>query len=498
VAVLAAAMLAVCPVMFWEARQARADMVLVLCTCVAMWGLWNCVAGPVRGRRSKVAPQAPPGGGGGFRPFKWSARAPADDSSVSPPNVCAAATLVLEPTRAPTLALAALWLATAAGVLTKGPITPMVVAFTILFVAIVAKRWSLLLRVAPVFGLVIILALCLPWLFAVMQRIGADVYWRTIYDETVGRSLAAKEGHTGLPGLSSLPGYHLLFSPLLLFPGSLGLGVGLWSAVRYVRGTWRSARRGGVAHLRPEVFLAGWLVPTWIVFELVKTKLPHYTMPLYPALALLCAKGLLTTAHWAKGFRTSGFARVGIWTWIVGAGMTSAVMWSVPAAAIEGIPTVGLAAAIVFAAIGAVVTIVLVRMLAARLRAGRFGEAVWVAIGGFALGAIMLAFAAPSIGAIWVTRGVMKAINAADPQGVRPIAAVGYQEDSLIFETRGRAVRLPAEQLKDWFKANPDGLVVIDEPNAKAFPDLVFKGGTRGFNYSNGRRVEVTVGTMKK
>ena len=35
------------------------------------------------------------------------------------------------------------------------------------------------------------------------------------------------------------------------------------------------------------------IVPAWIVFELVLAKLPHYVMPLYPAIALLAAKALL-------------------------------------------------------------------------------------------------------------------------------------------------------------------------------------------------------------
>jgi 4-amino-4-deoxy-L-arabinose transferase-like glycosyltransferase len=36
-------------------------------------------------------------------------------------------------------------------------------------------------------------------------------------------------------------------------------------------------------------FLLAWLVPSWIVFEAVITKLPHYVLPLYPAIAILTA-----------------------------------------------------------------------------------------------------------------------------------------------------------------------------------------------------------------
>jgi 4-amino-4-deoxy-L-arabinose transferase-like glycosyltransferase len=36
-------------------------------------------------------------------------------------------------------------------------------------------------------------------------------------------------------------------------------------------------------------FLLAWLIPSWIMFEAVITKLPHYVLPLYPALAILIA-----------------------------------------------------------------------------------------------------------------------------------------------------------------------------------------------------------------
>ena len=44
-------------------------------------------------------------------------------------------------------------------------------------------------------------------------------------------------------------------------------------------------------------FLLAWIVPSWIVFECVPTKLPHYTLPLYPALFLLAAAWVLDPAR---------------------------------------------------------------------------------------------------------------------------------------------------------------------------------------------------------
>ena len=59
---------------------------------------------------------------------------------------------------------------------------------------------------------------------------------------------------------------------------------------------WKARREPGAQ------FLLAWLVPSWIVFEIVMTKLPHYVLPLYPAIAILIACAIDRTAK--------GFARV--------------------------------------------------------------------------------------------------------------------------------------------------------------------------------------------
>jgi 4-amino-4-deoxy-L-arabinose transferase-like glycosyltransferase len=46
---------------------------------------------------------------------------------------------------------------------------------------------------------------------------------------------------------------------------------------------WKMRRKAAIA------FLLAWIVPSWLVFEAVPTKLPHYVLPLYPAIAILTA-----------------------------------------------------------------------------------------------------------------------------------------------------------------------------------------------------------------
>jgi 4-amino-4-deoxy-L-arabinose transferase-like glycosyltransferase len=94
-----------------------------------------------------------------------------------------------------------------------------------------------------------------------------------------------QEAHGAPPGL-----YFLLFFGTF-FPASMLAGLA-------TPAVW-AVRREPAAR-----FLLAWLVPSWIVFELVVTKLPHYVLPLYPAIAILIAGAVeskvLSSRLWLK------------------------------------------------------------------------------------------------------------------------------------------------------------------------------------------------------
>jgi len=131
-----------------------------------------------------------------------------------------------------------------------------------------ARTW--MRRLGWVWGLVAILALAGPW--AVAITVASDGgFWSSAVGGDLAPKLAGGHESHGAP-----PGLHLLLSPLLLFPASLLLPAALIAG-------WR-ARAEPTAR-----FALAWLVPTWLVFEALPTKLPHYPLPTYPAIALLMA-----------------------------------------------------------------------------------------------------------------------------------------------------------------------------------------------------------------
>ena len=168
------------------------------------------------------------------------------------------------------------WTALAGGVLIKGPIILMVAGGTLLWLAAAGLSVEPLRRTKPLPGLLLFAALTLPWFVA----IGLVTDW-AFYAESIGRDFLGKvdgaaEGHRGPPG------YYLLTVWVTFWP---------WTAFALLAlpFAWASRRSDAVR------FLAAWIIPTWAIFEIATTKLPHYVMPVLPALGALIGLWLVST-----------------------------------------------------------------------------------------------------------------------------------------------------------------------------------------------------------
>lgn len=449
VAWLAGLMLGACPIMFWEAHQARADMLLVLWTTLAMWRLWEVLEASRHGRSTLV-------------PAIW------------------------------------LWAAVGLGVLTKGPITPLLVVLGTLGVCAVEGRWRALRAIRPLLGVVVVAGMVGPWVALVMRSVGFEAYTKIVYDEVLGRSLEPKEGHDGPPL------YHAVLTAVLLWPGSLLLWFGLSRLVRVGlvgevpaggRG-WLGRAHGWLASRKPgraqEVFLLAWLVPGWWVFEVVSTKLPHYTMPLYPALALILARGGLSGATWlaragqGRVIRTLG----GGWS-IVGLGWLAALAafgWLALRNPVQGATLWS----------GTLVGGVAGLMIWFHLRSQRFlgtnrvRGMLPLGLGIFGVIAAGIGWSIPNIEDAWVSRRVVEALATIERGKPRPFAAASFVEDSLVFESRGRVECMELHKLDDWLVANPDGVVLVPGWHASARGWKVLTS-VEGFNYTKGVRVDLVL-----
>src|SRR3954447_23643036 len=178
------------------------------------------------------------------------------------------------------------WTALASGILIKGPLILMFVGLTIATLAILDRTAVWLWRLRPVWGLMWLLVLVLPWFVAIFWRAGDTFFVDSLGGDMLSK-LAAQESH-GAP-----PGTYLLLFWVTFWPGAPLAGLA-------APAVWRARREPGAQ------YLLAWLLPSWIVFELVLTKLPHYVLPLYPAIAILIVGALerrvLSRTRWiARG-----------------------------------------------------------------------------------------------------------------------------------------------------------------------------------------------------
>jgi 4-amino-4-deoxy-L-arabinose transferase-like glycosyltransferase len=180
------------------------------------------------------------------------------------------------------------YLSLALGFLAKGPIawTPLL---TIALVIIYARDWQLLRRFRLVGGILLALIVVALWGIQALVQTRGEFFTVGIGRHVVSRSFTTLEGH----GASSFGMYVLLlpfyFVTVLIsfFPWSIKLP---W----LVRKLWRSRRAsvdapdysGG----QVDTYLAAGIIIIFTIFTLVSTKLPHYTLPAFPLLALLLAR----------------------------------------------------------------------------------------------------------------------------------------------------------------------------------------------------------------
>jgi 4-amino-4-deoxy-L-arabinose transferase-like glycosyltransferase len=178
------------------------------------------------------------------------------------------------------------WVLLALGFLAKGPI-----ALVPIGMVAAAARWRGSGRTSALAwsgGLLLMLALIGSWGVPALFRTNGEFAAVGLGKHVVARSFSPMEGHgaSGLAGyVASLPFYFLtIFGSL--FPWSIWL----FPAARALR---RREARGDL-----ENYLLIGTALVFAIFTLSRTKLPHYTMPAFPFIALLLA-------GWWRDHRTS-------------------------------------------------------------------------------------------------------------------------------------------------------------------------------------------------
>jgi 4-amino-4-deoxy-L-arabinose transferase-like glycosyltransferase len=175
------------------------------------------------------------------------------------------------------------YLSLAFGFLAKGPIA-WVPLLTVGLTTFFARDLTLVRQFKFVRGILLMLAVVSLWGVPALIQTHGEFFSVGVGRHVIGRSFGAMEGH----GANSV-GIYLLLLPfyfVTVFASFLPWSIKLpW----LVKTTWRHRDK-------TDNFLIAGIVVIFIIFTLIKTKLPHYTLPAFPLLALLLARSWQGTA----------------------------------------------------------------------------------------------------------------------------------------------------------------------------------------------------------
>ena len=348
----------------------------------------------------------------------------------------------------------------------------MVAALTIAALCLMDRKAAWLGRLNWVWGLIILAAICGPWAWAVTVATDGG-FWSAALGGDLAPKLAGGQETHGAP-----PGYHTLLSPILMFPMTLMLPAAAVTA-------WKRWREPGVR------FAIAWLVPTWLVFEALPTKLVHYTLPAYGAVAMLAAAALIEPigkrTRWTGAVLASVFGLLlafGTFYLVKAYGDLSDLPFAIPTA-------------ILLAAAGLVGGYLLIYRAPPR--------AVVAAVGlGLAGHAALAAGLAPRLNPLWLSARVERVMAKSQllpEQGIAdaPVTVAGYAEPSLVFAL-GTPTELagPEDAAQAIYEHRP---AVVELRQEAAFEKALavyrarthLVGTVKGLDYSDGKKMTLNI-----
>ncbi len=364
---------------------------------------------------------------------------------------------------------AAFWLILGVSILLKGPIGPMVALLTGITLAVADRGavWWRALR--PAWGVALMLAVAVPWLVAIGLATEGRFFAQAVGGDMLGKVGAGEEKHWGPPG------FYVLSFVIAGFPGA-------WLALAALPGAWRD-------RLIPATrFLLAWIVPSWLLFEAVQTKLPHYVLPMFPALMLLAAAWALDPLRrmpprWLRWLGLLAMAAVALGLGVLALVLPlklegPALLWGGPLALLAALALLG--------------------VVLGQAWRGRWGAAGWAGVV-LTVPLYLGVFEGllPELQAVWVSQRLAVALEAAAPD-LPParFGITGYAEPSLVFAVGTETHLLRnGEDAAAFLAAVPGRVVAVGDRADIAFRREAARlglaphplGVVSGVNYTRGR-----------
>ena len=353
------------------------------------------------------------------------------------------------------------WLALSASIIIKG-VGPLFALSTIIALYVFDRDARWLKRLYAPIGIPFVVIVTLAWLIPFSQSGQSNFLWDMIHGDVLPKLVGGQQKH------GQVPGYYLMLLPILFWPMSLYLvDTGVFAFKHRKQAIIR--------------FLIAWILPSWLIFECLPTKLPHYVLPVFPAIALLVAI-CITQAECHRDKATL---------------ILASVIWFLYNALFAG---VFVAFYFMFHASGMVVAM-LVGIVLLNAFISYYGylkdknriAIVSSIIAGVLLYTLVFDNLLPNTTSLWITRNVATIIEKSHSHP-RVLLSSGLDEPSLVFSLGTTQVRLLSFEELEKSISHASPLALINSDNLKKLKSFASKrkfklmiiDTIRGFDYNHG------------
>jgi hypothetical protein len=297
------------------------------------------------------------------------------------------------------------------------------------------------------------------------------------------------------------PGYYLLIIMITFWPSSLFIWPSLVNLIK-------------TKNKESSKFLMAWIIPAWLLLELIPTKLPHYVLPLFPAIAIMGAKWVSEFKFHNMTLGTKLFS--GLWL-IIGVVLITAsfllvnssndMIMSLPDAISLDLLAqhtlivfynspiiIGISLISILILVLTVILVWKIQLKAAIVCSVFLAILFFIPLTYSTIPNIKWAFPSANIA------NFLKSTNNVN----NSIISIGYHEPSLIFLTGTNTYLTGVENGAKRFAENPKNIALVTRSNLKDFSDATKRLGINlktaktfhGFNYSKGRQLTIDLLTF--
>jgi len=372
------------------------------------------------------------------------------------------------------------------GMLAKGPLGLLPVFVMIVTIWFGHKNIGGFIRnfIWVLIAVVIAAGIFLLWAIPANRATDGELYKVFFGKHIVGRALSPMEGHGGN-----------FFKYLPYYPAIMVAGFFPW--VIFLPGAFSSIISKRIGNAGARNILLSWITVTVVLMTFAATKLPHYILFAWPAMAVMVGGTITAAGKNIFNKQDKKWLRGGVWfSGPVGLGIAGGLISIGHFIKIEGLILPGLIC-------GTIVLAMTIICCYLQVREKFIGTAKVVLAGVLIFITPLLFVLLPAIEAIKISPHIAKVIQEKTGKDV-PVAMYKYAEPTLNFYVGRNITQLrKTDEVVGWLKGAETRVLIIPRKDFEdirqnagdiAFEEIASK---KGINYSKGKEVEVVALLVK-